>query len=461
MTSTPPDAPTGPDRPERPGDHGQGPRARGEEIRDLSRLRRSTTDHHVAGVAGGLARHLDIDPVILRVAFVVLIFFGGAGLLLYGACWLLVPQDDGTAPAVRLDGRTRSIVLMVAAGLSALALVGDSWGVIGFPWPLAIVGAVALVLVTRNRNKATPPPPRPYPHPYGPHPYAQYPYAQYPYAEQHAAPAAPSAPSPASPVSSADLTSEPTPDGATPDAPASAAEAEPAAWATGPYAAPYAGPDTPYVWQHVAPPTPPDPARRGPRLFWPAMALAALGVGVLGLIDAAGAPVPDSAYAALVTAICGVTLLVGAFFGRAGGLIPVGLVAALVMGGTAVGENLTETDVQYRPLTSLEVESSYDMDAGDLVLDLTALEDPEALAGRSIEVDGGVGRMEVIVPDDLRVEVTADVGIGSAEVFEHDDGGLGITTTGATGPSGEALEITADLGIGRVRVHTESQEAGR
>ena len=439
MTTTPPDAPVGPE---------QGPRPRADELRDLGRLRRSTTDRHVAGVAGGLGRHLDIDPVILRVAFVVLIFFGGAGLLLYGACWLLVPQDDGTEAPVRLDERTRGIVLLVAAGLAGLALAGDSWGVIGFPWPLAILGAIALVLVTRNRHKAAPPPPRPYQHPYGPHPYAQYPYAQ-----QYAAPAAPGAAPPASPDSGspADLTS---------DAPA-APQAEPAAWSTGPYAAPYAGPGTPYVWQHAAPPPPPNPTRRGPQLFWPAMALAALSVGVLGLVDAAGAPVPDSAYAALVTATCGVTLLVGAFFGRTGGLIPVGLVAALVMGGTAVGENLTETDVQYRPLTSLEVESSYDMDAGDLVLDLTALEDPEALAGRSIEVDGGVGRMEVIVPDDLRVEVTADVGIGSAEVFEHDDGGLGITTTGATGPSGEALEITADLGIGRVRVHTESQEAGR
>ena len=64
-----------------------------DEIRDLGRLRRSPHDRKVAGVAGGLARHLDIDPIILRVAFVVLVFFGGAGLILYGACWLLVPED--------------------------------------------------------------------------------------------------------------------------------------------------------------------------------------------------------------------------------------------------------------------------------------------------------------------------------------------------------------------------------
>ena len=63
-------------------------------MRDLTRLRRSTTDKHVAGVAGGLGRHLDIDPIIIRVAFVVLTFFGGAGVLAYGALWLLVPDDE-------------------------------------------------------------------------------------------------------------------------------------------------------------------------------------------------------------------------------------------------------------------------------------------------------------------------------------------------------------------------------
>ena len=52
----------------------------------------STTGRSPASPAAS-ARHLDIDPLILRVAFVVLAFFGGAGLLLYGACWLLVPED--------------------------------------------------------------------------------------------------------------------------------------------------------------------------------------------------------------------------------------------------------------------------------------------------------------------------------------------------------------------------------
>ena len=99
-------------------------------------------------MAGGLARHLDIDPIIVRVAFVVLAFFGGAGLLVYGACWLLVPDEaTGSAP-VRLDQRSRSVALIIVGVLAVLALLGDSWGSYNFPWPLAVVGAVALVILS-------------------------------------------------------------------------------------------------------------------------------------------------------------------------------------------------------------------------------------------------------------------------------------------------------------------------
>jgi hypothetical protein len=65
-TTPPPDQPEQPaSEPPRPPD---GPRVSSEQMRDLGRLRRSVHDRHVAGVAGGLARHLDIDPIIVRVA---------------------------------------------------------------------------------------------------------------------------------------------------------------------------------------------------------------------------------------------------------------------------------------------------------------------------------------------------------------------------------------------------------
>ncbi len=156
MTTTPPEAPSGPADESAPD---EGPRVTRDEIRDLGRLRRSVDDRKVAGVAGGLARHLDVDPLILRVAFVVLAFFGGAGLLLYGACWLLVPEDGSDEAAITLDDRSRTLALLAVGVLAAFALLGDSWGVFWFPWPLAIIALVVLLFVTRKDRRSAPTPP--------------------------------------------------------------------------------------------------------------------------------------------------------------------------------------------------------------------------------------------------------------------------------------------------------------
>lgn len=56
----------------------------------------------LGGVAAGLARSLGIDPVITRIAFVVLTLAGGAGVPLYLAGWLLVP-DDRTGQSVAAE----------------------------------------------------------------------------------------------------------------------------------------------------------------------------------------------------------------------------------------------------------------------------------------------------------------------------------------------------------------------
>src|SRR3954470_20224653 len=149
MTTTPPEAPPGPAA-------DSGPRVTRDEVRDLGRLRRTVgPDRKLAGVAGGLARHLDIDPVLLRVAFVVLVFFGGAGILIYVACWLLVPEDGNPRAAVHLDVRNRTFALVGVGALALLALLADSVGQWGFPWPLVGVAVVALIVLTvidRDKN---------------------------------------------------------------------------------------------------------------------------------------------------------------------------------------------------------------------------------------------------------------------------------------------------------------------
>ena len=158
MTETPPQQ----DTPPPGGPTGSHTGLDRDALRDFERLRRSTTDRKIAGVAGGLGRHLNIDPTILRVLFVVLVFFGGAGLLLYGAAWLVVPEEGSDKAAVSTSPGTRTAVLVVAAVIALLLLVGDSWGGFGFPWPLAIVALVVVLILVNKDRPSTPrsgPPP--------------------------------------------------------------------------------------------------------------------------------------------------------------------------------------------------------------------------------------------------------------------------------------------------------------
>jgi phage shock protein C len=59
----------------------------------MRKIYRSTTNKVIAGVCGGLGDHFNIDPVILRIAWVISILVFGAGLLLYLVCWILIPQQ--------------------------------------------------------------------------------------------------------------------------------------------------------------------------------------------------------------------------------------------------------------------------------------------------------------------------------------------------------------------------------
>jgi phage shock protein C len=65
-------------------------------------LTRSTSDRHVGGVAGGLARYFGVDPVIVRVGFVVATLLSGAGAVAYLALLVLVPSEDDVSDSYPL-----------------------------------------------------------------------------------------------------------------------------------------------------------------------------------------------------------------------------------------------------------------------------------------------------------------------------------------------------------------------
>jgi len=66
---------------------------------ERSALRRPFQDRMLAGVAAGIGRYLGVDPIIVRIAFVVLTVAGGAGIPLYLAGLLLIP-DEGSNQSI-------------------------------------------------------------------------------------------------------------------------------------------------------------------------------------------------------------------------------------------------------------------------------------------------------------------------------------------------------------------------
>ena len=419
MNTIPPEAPSAPTPP-------TGPRVTGDEVRDLSRLRRSVTDRKVAGVAGGLARHLDIDPVILRVAFVVLSLFGGAGLIVYAACWILLPEEGDTKAPLGLDDRSRSIALILVGILGAALLVGR-WDWFWIPGPLILVGLVVWLLLSRRNNQHDASALPPYAVPYAPPAAAYDPTtASAPVTpEQRMAPAYSYPPAPGYAV----------PTYAVPTAPAAPA----------PPVAP------------VAPVRPRNPRKRGPILFWFTLALIALAEGVLGMVDLAGVDVAGSAYPALAVGITAVMLLVGSVYGRAGGLILVGFIATIATIAGLGAEKWDHERLSASPDSSSEVLDHYDYNVGEYELDLSQVADPENLDGRTIQVTGEVGDIEVIVPRGVDVTATGRVnGLGGVDLFGSDEGGFEIqrTDTFDAGTGVPNLTIDVELEVGQITVRT-------
>ncbi len=124
----------------------------GEQLQQMWRTRpvRLPRRGPIAGVAAGFGQRYHVDPVLVRVAFVVSTIFGGAGIVLYLLAWLLCSAEgDETSAAESLVGKghssqsqTKTIVLIVALAIAVSAVgpigvgLGGS-GVIGLAFMLA------------------------------------------------------------------------------------------------------------------------------------------------------------------------------------------------------------------------------------------------------------------------------------------------------------------------------------
>jgi len=115
----------------------------------------------VAGVAGGLSERLGVDPVVVRLAFVVLAFAAGAGVVLYFLLWLVASEPAGTPPTAAGpfpppprgshvgDRRALGLGLMVAGSLLLLREMG-LWFGDKLVWPVALAALGSAVIWTRG-----------------------------------------------------------------------------------------------------------------------------------------------------------------------------------------------------------------------------------------------------------------------------------------------------------------------
>jgi phage shock protein PspC (stress-responsive transcriptional regulator) len=125
----------------------------------VKRLERSRDDRMVAGVCGGLARYFDMHPAFYRVGFVVLTLIGGAGVLIYLAAWLVIPdhgREDSIAESVLRARRDRpwpliGLGLIGLAGIVLLsrASIHTNWG----GWFLLLLAGLAILWITLRQPR--------------------------------------------------------------------------------------------------------------------------------------------------------------------------------------------------------------------------------------------------------------------------------------------------------------------
>ena len=233
----------------------------------------------------------------------------------------------------------------------------------------------------------------------------------------------------------------------------------------GPYAATsrYPYPGLAQTMPPVAPPprpVQPVPVRPRSRLGRLTLSLGLLVLGVLAIVDIAGGHVPFSVYAGALLAVVGFGLLIGAWFGRARWLIPLGLVLALAAAIGLAPHNPQlgrgGGDVTVVPASAEELGSEYHQNFGDFTMDLRNIDFTDA--DKTVKITMNAGDLTILLPPRVDTTVHAKVNLGDAKVFASKWGGIGtqardVTDNDTDGPGGGKLRLDIQLNAGDLGVH--------
>ncbi|HSZ30465.1 MAG TPA: PspC domain-containing protein [Pseudonocardiaceae bacterium] len=387
-------------------------------VRDVwaTRPHRRADDGKIAGVAAAIGRRYAIDPVLVRVVFVVATLFNGAGVLLYLLGWLLLPAEgDQASAAASVVGRGRTSMSATLTIVLVLLLIPATGVVFGGRASGVLALAAALgTLVLLHRSRAT-------------------------------LGEIPGPPLPAATPDTATLAPNATTDGA--DRPA------PPAWDPLGVA--------PFAWDLPEPSAPPAHAT-APRGTRSKVTPITLGLALLtgGIALAFEPGLSATQIAALLLGVVGLGLVVGSLLQSGRGLILVAIPLALLTwvlqatpaSGFKVGGSYWD------PVMAAQVQPRYAVTLGNGRLNLTGLRLDGQTVTTSVAV--GIGETHVILPPNVDVQVSCQTLLGQVDCLGQTGSGypsrVDVTDNGPDGPSGGKLVLDVHSGVGQVHVERGS-----
>ena len=177
------------------------------------------------------------------------------------------------------------------------------------------------------------------------------------------------------------------------------------------------------------------------------LSTAVIAVGVVALYANAQDALAWTTYVVAVLSVIAIGLLIGTFWGNGGPLIVIGALVAAVLAASTLLPSSRIGDNRFEPTASSEVSTTYRLGIGRVDLDLSRIDDPAALLGRTVTVRTGVGQTRIIVPRNLDVAVEAYVRAGDIQIFDRENSGT-VTRLDyrADAPSHLTLRIIQSVG---------------